>query len=125
MNTSHSERRRSRSRGTPWVNGPARRGAPRLRFAALGMTWVCAFLAASIACAAESDAWRQANEEFAAGRFRESLELYQSLANAGETSVALFYNIGNAHYRLGELGEAILNYERALALEPQHPEAAA
>ena len=38
---------------------------------------------------------------------------------------ALFYNLANAQYRLGNLGQAILNYERALALEPRHPEAAA
>ena len=37
----------------------------------------------------------------------------------------MFYNLGNAQYRAGDLGRAILNYERALALEPQHPEAEA
>jgi tetratricopeptide (TPR) repeat protein len=35
----------------------------------------------------------------------------------------LFYDLGNAYYRLGQFGKAILNYERALALEPRHPEA--
>ncbi len=75
--------------------------------------------------AQDADAWTRANNEFAAGRFGEAVQLYQTLANSGETSAALFYNMGNAQYRLGELGQAILNYERALALEPQHPEAAA
>lgn len=68
------------------------------------------------------DAWTRGNQEFAGGHFREAVELYQSLAGAGETSAALFYNIGNAHYRLGEFGQAILSYERALALEPHQPE---
>ena len=87
----------------------------------------CALLLASaaIALAQEGDAWTRANEEFAAGRFQEALQLYQDLSRAGETNAALFYNIGNTHYRMGQLGEAILNYERALALEPQHPEAQA
>jgi tetratricopeptide (TPR) repeat protein len=35
----------------------------------------------------------------------------------------LFYDLGNAYYRLGNFGKAILNYERALALDPRHPEA--
>lgn len=30
----------------------------------------------------------------------------------------LFYNLGNAYYRQGKLGLAILNYERALRLDP-------
>lgn len=72
-----------------------------------------------------ADEWKRANDEYAAGRFREAAELYQSLAKSGETTAALFYNLANADYRLGDLGQAILNYERALALEPHYPEAAA
>ena len=79
-------------------------------------------LAITSAHAQPGDAWTRANEEFAAGRFREALELYQSAAQAGETTAALFYNIGNTHYRLGEFGQAILNYERALAFDPYQPE---
>ena len=38
-------------------------------------------------------------------------------------NAALFYNLGNASFRAGDFGRAILNYERALLLKPQHPEA--
>ncbi|HEY0369628.1 MAG TPA: tetratricopeptide repeat protein, partial [Chthoniobacterales bacterium] len=78
-----------------------------------------------LARAQDADAWARGNQEFAAGHFREAVEAYQSLANAGQTSAALFYNIANAEYRLGDLGHAILNYERALTLEPHQPEAEA
>ena len=37
---------------------------------------------------------------------------------AGLSSPALDYNIGNAHFRLGELGSAILHYERARRAAP-------
>ncbi len=37
----------------------------------------------------------------------------------------MFYDLGNAYFRTGDFGRAILNYERALALEPHHPEATA
>ena len=37
----------------------------------------------------------------------------------------MFYDLGNAYFRTGDFGRAILNYERALALERHHPEAAA
>lgn len=84
---------------------------------------VCAL--AGEASAQENDAWTKGNQEYAAGHFREATDLYESLVQAGQTSAAVFYNLGNARFRTGELGQSILNYERALALEPQHPEAAA
>ncbi len=71
---------------------------------------------------AQDDAFAQANREYAAGHFREAIDLYGTLVSRGELSAALFYNLANAWYRTGDLGHAILNYERTLALEPHHPE---
>ena len=42
-----------------------------------------------------------------------------------ESNAVLFYNLGNAWFRKGDPGRAILQYERALALDRQHPEAQA
>lgn len=80
-------------------------------------------VACANAAAQDADAFGKANEEYNAGRFREAIELYETALKSGQTTAALFYNLGNAHFRAGDLGRAILNYERALALEPQHPEA--
>lgn len=74
---------------------------------------------------AQSDAFAKANQKYAAGNFREAIASYESLVKAGEFSAAVFYDLGNAHFRAGDSGKAILNYERALALEPHHPEAEA
>ena len=65
------------------------------------------------------------NEEYSAGRFVESIQHYNRVVQARRFSASLFYNLGNAWFRSGDLGRAILNYERALALEPQHPETTA
>ncbi|MFN2477064.1 MAG: tetratricopeptide repeat protein [Chthoniobacterales bacterium] len=75
--------------------------------------------------AQQGDAFRKGNEEYGAGRFREAVDAYQGDVRSGQLSAALFYNLGNACYRAGDMGHAILNYERALALEPHHPEAQA
>ena len=72
--------------------------------------------------AGQNPAFAKANEAYSAGRFQEAVEGYQSLANSGQWSANLFYDLGNAWFRLGNFGEAILNYERALALDPHHPE---
>ena len=70
-------------------------------------------------------AFDDAARAYDAGKFSEAREDYESLVSAGNYSANLFYDLGNCWFRLGEPGKAILNYERALALEPGHPEARA
>lgn len=65
----------------------------------------------------------KANENYAAGQFQEAINAYEKLVRAGEWSANLFYNLGNAYFRMKDFGHAILNYERALALDRHHPEA--
>jgi tetratricopeptide (TPR) repeat protein len=43
---------------------------------------------------------------------------YQKIVDQGYESAALYYNLGNAYFRKGILGEAILNYEKGLKLDP-------
>ena len=72
---------------------------------------------------AQSDAqFVKANQEYSSNHFKEAIDEYQALVGAGEWSANLFYDLGNAYFRNGDFGRAILNYERALALEPHHPE---
>ena len=66
-----------------------------------------------------------ANQEYAAGHFKEAIDGYQAIARGGQWSANLFYNLGNAYFHTGDFGRAILNYERALALDRHHPEAQA
>ena len=61
--------------------------------------------------------------DYAAGKFRGAVEGYNSLVQQRQWNAAVFYDLGNAHFRLGESGRAVLNYERALALSPAQPEA--
>jgi len=75
---------------------------------------------------AQSDAdFAKANQEYAQGYFKEAISGYDALVRAGQWSATLFYDLGNAYFRTGDFGDAILNYERALALERHHPEAKA
>jgi hypothetical protein len=67
----------------------------------------------------------RANQEYAQGHFKEAISGYETLVRAGQWSANVFYDLGNAYFRTGDFGRAILNYERALALEPHHPEATA
>ena len=67
----------------------------------------------------------KANQEYAAGDFKAAIADYEELVRSGQDTPNVFYNLGNAYFRQNNFGHAILNYERALALEPHHPEAQA
>jgi tetratricopeptide (TPR) repeat protein len=70
-------------------------------------------------------AFAKANADYAAGHFPEAVAGYESLVQNRQWNPTLFYDLGNAYFRKGDSGRAILNYERALALDPNHAEARA
>jgi tetratricopeptide (TPR) repeat protein len=79
---------------------------------------------AQIAFADESH-FAQGNKAYAAGDFKAAIADYEGAVTAREWSANLFYNLGNAYYRVHDFGRAILNYRRALQIDPHHPEAEA
>lgn len=57
-------------------------------------------------------------------QFEEAIKSYESILNQGYVSSELFYNLGNAYYRIGQLGKSILFYEKSLKLDPSNEDAA-
>ena len=84
----------------------------------------CTFLITS-AFAQPAAEFAKANQDFAQGHFKEAITGYEALVRAGQWNANLFYDLGNAYFRTRDFGRAILNYERALALDWHHPEATA
>ena len=82
------------------------------------------FAAGSLFAQPDTD-FTKANQDYAEGHFKEAISGYEALVRAGQWSATLFYDLGNAYFRTGDFGHAILNYERALALDRHHPEATA
>ena len=80
---------------------------------------------ASPVAAQEDAVFTKANSDFAAGNFSAAINGYESLVKNRHWNASLFYDLGNAYFRTGDLGRAILNYERALALDPAQAEARA
>lgn len=58
-----------------------------------------------------------ADSAYAGERYHEAVEAYERLLKTG-VSAELYYNLGNAYYRLDEITRAVLSYERALRLAP-------
>ncbi len=74
----------------------------------------------TLAFAGESNNMKLANDAYKAEKYALADSLYtQVMKNEGE-SAALFYNLGNAKYKQGEIAYAILYYEKSLKLEPDN-----
>lgn len=58
-----------------------------------------------------------ADEAYTKGNYRKAIELYEALLQQGE-SAEIYYNLGNSYYKNEQMARAVLNYERALLLNP-------
>ena len=83
--------------------------------ALLTLVGVVAVNAASLA--------EQADSAYAKQDYPAALSLYKNAIEKEGTSSNLYYNLGNAYYRTGDVGHAIISYERALQLDPSNEDA--
>lgn len=49
--------------------------------------------------------------------YASAIQIYENLLKKGEAA-EVYYNLGNSYYKADDIARAILNYERALLLEP-------
>jgi len=66
--------------------------------------------------------FEQAAEAYNAGEVEQAIALYRQLLERGYYSDALFFNLGNAYFKNGSPGRAILHYRRASYLSPRDPD---
>jgi len=60
----------------------------------------------------------QANELYRQENYTEALKAYEEIEAMDQESWALYYNIGNIHYKMNRVAPAIFYYEKALKLRP-------
>ena len=66
----------------------------------------------------EAQLWDKANTAYINSDFHTAIDVYNQILARGLGSAKLYYNLGNACFKDERLGEAILNYNRALRLAP-------
>lgn len=64
----------------------------------------------------------KANFYYSENRFDTAVVIYEGILNAGYVSAPLLYNNGNAYFKMRNYPMAILNYEKALKLDPDNQE---
>jgi tetratricopeptide (TPR) repeat protein len=60
----------------------------------------------------------QGNELYRQEKYDQALKAYQEIDSLEQESWALFYNMGNIHYKMNRVAPAIYYYEKALKLRP-------
>jgi tetratricopeptide (TPR) repeat protein len=99
----------------------------------VGLAAAVVLVTASRAAVAQQDApasnpqtvFFKANAHYHEGAYEEAVKDYNALVDSGMESGNLYFNLGNAYFKLGDVGKAIVNYERAERLIPADPDLAA
>ena len=67
--------------------------------------------------------WNNANGAYVEGRWEDAVAGYDMISSMGLESAALYCNLGDAYFKSGNISKAILNYERALKIDPSYEDA--
>ena len=103
----------------------------RARLPALAGSWRvflrCVVLAAGLIApsahgAGLGPAFDDANRLYEEGQYAEAIAAYSQIVQGGRVSAALYFNLGNAHFKAGQMGRAIVNYRLAERLAPRDPD---
>jgi tetratricopeptide (TPR) repeat protein len=62
--------------------------------------------------------WEKANAFYTTEEYQQAVSLYEQILSSGQESAKLYFNLGNAYYKAGDINKALLNYERAKLLAP-------
>jgi len=89
------------------------------------VAFVAFLLFVSLSCfaaASDSSAFDAANKLYYEGKFADAAAGYDRLVQSGQRSASLYFNLGNAFFKSGQVGRAIAAYRQAQLLTPRDPD---
>ena len=108
--------------GIPVVARLGRSWWPALK---TGWAIVLMACAAPVPVQGQEALFQQGNARYQEGDYGGAAEAYEAVIEGGFESSELYYNLGNAYFRLDDLARSVLYYERALRLDRGNDDAAA
>jgi len=88
---------------------------------AIFLSFSCVFIGTAHASPAKSETrflFEEANNAYRNGEYTKAIVGYEQALQADFASGNIYYNLGNAYVKNGQLARALLNYERARCLMP-------
>ena len=67
--------------------------------------------------------WNEAGRAYAAHQYHNAIDHYEAIVKEHKASDVVYYNLGNAYYKNGAKGKAILNYKKALKINAANKQA--
>ena len=77
---------------------------------------VLCFAALNLKAATDSET---ANLQYQKGDYKGAIESYDRILKSGFVAPEVYFNLGNCYYKINNIPESVLNYERALKLAPR------
>ncbi|MFS4468908.1 tetratricopeptide repeat protein [Maribacter sp. 2210JD10-5] len=66
--------------------------------------------------------FNEATTAYNEGEYQNAIDKYQKILDNGKHSAAVYFNLGNCHYKLNQIAPSIYYYEKALLLNPSDKE---
>jgi tetratricopeptide (TPR) repeat protein len=101
---------------------PGRPGAEKPRAWTIGVLLLGLLATLPIRAGETEGAFDRANRLYEQGQYSEAAAAYQALLGHGQVSAPLYYNLGNAWFKSGHLGRAVVAYRLAEQLDPRDPD---
>lgn len=86
------------------------------------LLYIIVMLIAFLGNAQNEALFNRATDSYNNGDYQKAIDYYSEILDSGEHSAALYFNLGNAHYKLNQIAPSIYNYEKALLLSPNDKE---
>jgi tetratricopeptide (TPR) repeat protein len=90
------------------------------------LTWLASLLIALLPlgsrAALSTAGFDSANKLYEEGKFADAASAYEKLVQSGQVSAALYFNLGNAWFKSGQIGRAIAAYRQAQRITPRDPD---
>ena len=72
--------------------------------------------------AQDQELFEKGNAAYQNGEYEAAIKSYEAILENDQASAEVYYNLGNAHYKLNHVAPSIYYFEKALQLDPQDPD---
>ena len=80
--------------------------------------YILSFLLCFVSFSQNETLFDEANALYNEGKYAEAIDKYTLVLESGNHSASLYFNLGNANYKLNNIAPSIYYYEKALQLAP-------
>lgn len=89
----------------------------------IAVLYICLYPLQSMG-AGYKEHWKKATDFYLQKQYDSAAWYYEQVAALKPENAEVYYNLGNTYYRLNRIAPAVLNYERALHIDPSYRAAA-